>query len=60
MNKKINEFKVKNLELLEKISTLKSYLGLANISPAEALALFWFVDWFCLSCIFAVFDWVSL
>jgi hypothetical protein len=40
MNKKINEFKVKNLELLEKISTLKSYLGLANISPAEALALF--------------------
>jgi hypothetical protein len=40
MNKKINEFKAKNIELLEKIATLNTYIGLANISPAEALALF--------------------
>lgn len=40
MNKKINEFKVKNLDLLEKISTLKSYIETANISTAETVALF--------------------
>jgi hypothetical protein len=40
MNKKINEFKTKNLDLIEKISTLKSYIETANISPAETVALF--------------------
>ena len=40
MNKKINEFKAKNLELIERMATLKAYIETANISPAETVALF--------------------